>query len=132
MELGSAVHLKPRVLVVDDHDGTREMYAWCMRAAGWTVDEASNGTDALAKAFEFEPDVILIDLLLPGLGGVEVIDRVRSDERTRHIPLVACSGADRRRFEKRVRAAGCDEFVAKPCPPEDMRLLLEALLTRQR
>jgi two-component system cell cycle response regulator DivK len=121
---------RPCVLIVDDDDDTRDMYAWCMRAGGWFVEAVADGAEALVVAPLLEPDVIVMDLRLPVLGGLEAIRRLKSEEDTKHIPIVAISGVDRNDGEIEAKAAGCDEFVAKPCHPETLRKLVETLAAR--
>jgi two-component system cell cycle response regulator DivK len=123
----SGTRPRPRVLVVDDHEDTREMYVWCLRAAGWIVDAVGDGEAATIVASEFVPDVILMDLRLPVLGGIEATRRLKDDPRTRHVPIVACTG-DRSMSALEARAAGCDELVTKPIEPEALRELLEKTL----
>ena len=120
------------MLIVDDHEETREMYAWCLRASGWVVEEASAGDEALLLAGQFEPDAIVMDLRLPVLGGLEAIRRLKRDEGVKHIPILACTGFDPLRAESTARDAGCDAFVSKPCEPEKLRILLESLIGRTR
>jgi two-component system cell cycle response regulator DivK len=121
----SGVRLQPRVLIVEDNDTTREMYAWSMRAAGWLIEEAADGEAALYAAALFEPDVIVMDLRLPVLDGIEAMRCLKETELTRHIPIVACSALDHAVAD--ARNAGCSAFVVKPCPPEDLRALVEGL-----
>jgi two-component system cell cycle response regulator DivK len=116
------------VLIVDDHEDTREMYAWCMRASGWQVVSVENGVEAIATAVTFEPDAIVMDLCLPVLGGLEAIRRLKGDERTMHIPVVACTAVERTNAEAAALEAGCDQFVPKPCPPDELCALLEDLV----
>jgi CheY-like chemotaxis protein len=120
--------LRPRVLIVDDHRETREMYAWCMRAAGWAVEEAADGEVTLSLAAAFKPDVIVIDLHLPLVDGLEATRRLRQDPNTEAITIVVCTGMEPVESELLARTAGCDEFVSKPCSPEDLRALLENLV----
>jgi two-component system cell cycle response regulator DivK len=120
---------RPTVLIVDDDEDARELYAWCMRAAGWFVEAVPDAAEALFVAAVLEPDVIVMDLRLPVVGGVEAIRRLKGDDDTKHIPIVACTAFDRSTKEIEARAAGCDAFVAKPCDPEALRNLLEALVT---
>jgi two-component system cell cycle response regulator DivK len=122
---------RPRVLIVDDEEDTREMYAWCMRAAGWIVEGVANGEAALLVAPTFGPDIIVMDLYLPSLGGIEATRRLKADAATRDTPIVACSGVDRRRVETLALLVGCEEFVAKPCLPERLRAVLERVLSRR-
>lgn len=107
------------------------MSAWCMRAAGWFVQAVANGAEALLAAPELQPDVILIDLRMPVLGGLDVIRQLKLDEATKHVPIVACSAFDPRSSESEAKDAGCDEFVAKPFEPETLRDLLETVATRR-
>jgi CheY-like chemotaxis protein len=120
--------VRPRVLIVDDHQETREMYAWCMRAAGWVVEEAGDGELTLLLAARFRPDVIVIDLNLPVLDGLETTRRLRQDPAMGEIAVVACTGLEPLESEGLARDAGCDEFVSKPCSPERLRALLEDLI----
>jgi CheY-like chemotaxis protein len=106
------------------------MYAWCLRAAGWVVEGATDGADALLIAHVFEPDVIVMDLRLPTIDGLEATRRLKASEATRDTPVVACSGFDLGQAEALARQAGCEEFVAKPCLPDDLRALLENLVRR--
>ncbi len=124
----SGFRVRPRVLIVEDNDTTREMYAWSMRASGWLVEEAADGEAALYAAALFGPDVIVMDLRLPVLDGIEATRRLRETELTRHIPIVACSALNRAEDAKN---AGCSAFVTKPCPPEDLRALVESVARRR-
>jgi CheY-like chemotaxis protein len=121
---------RPRVLIVDDHDDTRAMYAWRMRAAGWLVAEAADGLEALSTAATFQPNAIVMDLCLPIVGGVDAIERLKADPQTMGIPVVACTGVSE--FEPAARAAGCDVFVAKPCMPDLLCAILDDLIDRGR
>jgi CheY-like chemotaxis protein len=101
-----------------------------MRAAGWAVELAANGAQGLLVAVVPEPDVIVMDLHMPVLGGLDAIRRLKRDETTKHVPVVACTALDPRSSEMEARNAGCDEFVAKPCEPEALRDLLETMVAR--
>lgn len=120
------------MLVVDDHDDTREMYAWCLRASGWHVVEARDGEAALAIAGQLEPDAIVMDLILPGVGGVDAIRLLRRDPRTSRAVIVVCTGLDVARGGDGAEAAGCDALVQKPLPPDDLCDLLRSLVTERR
>jgi two-component system, cell cycle response regulator DivK len=126
----TGTHARPAVLVVDDDEDARELYAWCMRAAGWLVEAVPSGEDAIVVAAVLAPDVIVIDLWLPLISGLEAIRRLKSDDNTRHVPIVAISAISRGVAELDARAAGCDEFVAKPFDPATLRELLEAVVER--
>jgi CheY-like chemotaxis protein len=126
----SGTHSKPRVLLVEDDEDTREMYAWCLRAAGWIVEAAADGAEALVSALVFEPDVIVMDLCLPVVDGLEAARQLKASEMTRGIPIVACSAFDIGQADALARQAGCEGFVAKPCSPDDLCILLENVVRR--
>jgi len=122
---------KPRVLLVEDDEDMRELYSWGLLADGWFVAVATDGQEALYHADSFEPDAIVMDLLLPVVDGFETIRRLKSNARTSLIPIVAVSGANGSRVEELARTAGCDAFVPKPCAPSELSALLEDLVTRR-
>ena len=92
MNMATNLQNKPLVLVVDDYAAAREMYAEYLEFSGFRVAEAKNGAEALDKAFALTPDVILMDLSLPVMDGWEATRRLKADERTRGIPVVALTG----------------------------------------
>jgi CheY-like chemotaxis protein len=100
------------------------------RDCGWQVDDATNGEEALAVAAYFEPDVIVMDLSMPVLNGIDATRRLRRDPRMRHIPIVALTAFADGYSETEARNAGCDAFVPKPCLPQQLVDLLEELLAR--
>jgi CheY-like chemotaxis protein len=118
------------VLLVDDDEATLELYAWSLRAVGWIVESAASGEDALRVARLFKPDAIVMDLRLPTMDGLEATRRLKADDLTSAIPVLGCSGFDLEQADGLARQAGCEGFVAKPCPPDDLRALLERLLTQ--
>lgn len=108
----------PLVLVVEDYQDAREMYAEYLRFAGFRVAEARNGIEALEKASSLSPDIILMDLALPRMDGWEATRRLKADDRTRAIPVVALTGHALAGHAEGARQAGCDAFVTKPCLPD--------------
>jgi CheY-like chemotaxis protein len=110
----------PLILVVDDYQDAREMYAEYLQFSGFRVAEASNGNEALERAFALKPDLILMDLSLPGMDGWEATRQLKSDERTRHIPVVALTGHALEAHSRSAKEAGCDAFIVKPCMPMDL------------
>jgi CheY-like chemotaxis protein len=110
----------PLVLLVDDFQDNREMYAMYLEHAGLRVAEAGNGHEALDQAFSLLPDLIVMDLSLPGIDGWEATRRLKADERTKKIPVVALTSHALEGYLEGARAAGCDAFVTKPCLPEQL------------
>ena len=121
---------QPLVLVVDDYQDAREMYAEYLSFSGFRVAEASNGLEAIEKAFELRPDVILMDLSLPGIDGWAATRRLKTDERTKSIPVVALTGHALAGASDGARQAGCDAFVTKPCLPDELVLEVKRVLER--
>ncbi|MFY2556749.1 response regulator [Corallococcus terminator] len=113
-------NLKPLVLVVDDYDDAREMYAEYLEFSGFRVAQARNGQEALDQAFALTPDIILMDLSLPIIDGWEATRRLKNDDRTRAIPVVALTGHAMTGQSDEARGAGCDSFVTKPCLPDEL------------
>ena len=122
----------PLVLVVEDYQDAREMYATCLQFSGYRVAEASDGLEAVEKARELGPDIILMDLALPKVDGWEATRRLKADERTRHIPIVALTGHALAGFAEGARQAGCDAFVTKPCLPDQLVAEIQRMLSRKK
>ena len=111
---------RPRVLLVDDYPDAREMYTEYLEYSGFEVVEAENGAEALQRAVDATPDIILMDLSLPVMDGWEATRRLKADERTASIPVVALTGHALAGMSEGAKKAGCDAFVTKPCLPEDL------------
>jgi two-component system phosphate regulon response regulator PhoB len=118
-----------RALIVEDHDDTRDLLAWCLRAGGWQVDTARNGLEAVVAAETYELDVIVMDLHLPMIDGFETTRRLRSNERTSGVPIVVCT-AYGREHQAEIDQTGFAAVIPKPCTPEELRLVVETLARR--
>ena len=119
---------KPLVLVVDDFQDNREMYSEYLAFVGFRVIEAANGKEAVDQALEKLPDVIIMDLSLPVMDGWEATRRLKADEKTRRIPVVALTGHALAGHSKGARDAGCDSFLAKPCLPDQLVAEIKRML----
>jgi two-component system cell cycle response regulator DivK len=108
----------PLVLIVDDFDDNREMFTEFLSFSGFRVAQATTGREALERAFSLLPDLILMDLSLPELDGLEATRCLKSDERTKRIPVLALTGHAVAGHSRDARAAGCAAFLTKPCLPE--------------
>jgi len=117
---------RPVVLVVDDDADARVIFSTYLRAMGCDVFTANDGRIAVEKATELLPDLIVMDLAMPGVDGWEAIRRLHESSWTRRIPIVAVSAVPVSRttaFE-----AGCDAYLAKPCEPPVLWSQIRALL----
>ncbi len=125
--------LTPRrlVLLVDDDRDCREMYARFLRAADFDVIEAHNGNQALSKAAEEAPAIVVTDLALPGLDGYQLTRRLRQQTSTSQVPIIAITGYGGFMDDTaRALSAGCDAVLTKPCLPDRLLDEIERLLSR--
>lgn len=124
----TTARVQPLVLVVEDYSDAREMYAAYLQFSGFEVAEATNGVEAVEMAETLMPDIILMDLALPRMDGWEAARRLKANEDTRHIPIVALTGHALAGHAERARQAGCDAFVTKPCLPDALVAEIKRLL----
>ena len=124
---------RPLVLLVEDDREGRLLFTDWLRDAGFRVVTAHNGLQALERAFETPPDAILTDLHIPGIDGYELTRRLKSDARTRGIPVLAVTGyAPFTQDPSRADRAGCDAVLPKPCDADDLTSTLHALIAEAR
>lgn len=108
---------RPLILLVEDQPELRKLYAEHLVQSGFDVIEAGDGAAALLRTAEDAPDVVLMDLSIPIIDGWEATRRLKQDDRTAHIPVVALTAHDAAGDLRQATEAGCDWFVPKPCPP---------------
>lgn len=121
----------PNVLIVEDDRDGRLLYVEWLQQAGFRVSQAHNGLQALERAVESTPDVIVTDLHIPGIDGFELTRRLKQDPRTRNVPVLAVTGyAAFASDPDRAHRAGCTEVLAKPCSPEDLESAIRRLIER--
>jgi two-component system cell cycle response regulator DivK len=103
-----------RVLVVEDNPTNLKLATFLLESAGHTVLSASDAEAGLTSARDARPDLILMDMQLPGISGLEATVLLKRDEATRGIPVVALTALAMKGDEERILAAGCDGYIAKP------------------
>ena len=118
-----------RILVVDDFHDNREMYAAYLRFSGFIVVEAVTGMEAIEMALATPPNLIVMDLSLPGMDGWEATRRLKSDPNTKHIPIIVVSGHALEGSVQAAKMAGCDAFLRKPCLPQALLAEVRKLLS---
>ncbi len=121
-----------RVLVVEDDPYTRQFYTSALIVAGFAVEQAHNGLQALEKIIAHIPDLVLTDIAVPGIDGIELCRRLRADDRTRSVPVLAITGYNDRDYADRVRLAGADTVLTKPCDPGQLVAETERLIGQSR
>lgn len=110
-----------RVLVVDDDMEIRGLVAGTLRRDGYTVLEAGDGIEALDVALRLVPDLVVLDMTLPGMDGVEVARKLKATPTLAAVPVVALSALTQQAVRDRAIAAGCAHYLTKPCPPAALR-----------
>ena len=122
--------MSPRILVVDDEPDITALVAYHLAKAGYRVSTAADGHDALRSAREERPDVVVLDLMLPGMSGYEVLQELRRSEETAHVGVILLTA--RREEVDRVRGLrlGADDYLVKPFSPDELALRVTALLRR--
>ncbi len=118
-----------RILVVEDHAPLRAQIVALLQGAGWRVEEASDGRLALQLALESPPDVLLLDVGLPGLDGVELCRRLR-ERADRHVPVLMLTARDALDDKRQGFAAGADDYLLKPFAGEELLWRCQALSRR--
>ena len=108
------------LLLVEDNEPSREALARRLQRRGYAVVPAADGLEAVALARSMKPDLIVMDLGLPGIDGWEATRQLKSDPATSHLLVVALSAHALAAEGDRARAAGCDGFIAKPCLPHEL------------
>ena len=114
------------ILVVEDAEEAYELVSDVLAEANFDVVGARNGIDAVDTAVKLLPDLILMDLSLPLMGGCEATRLLKSDARTSNIPIIALTG--HHNFAEMARQAGCDAFLTKPCLPDAIVDIVRRLL----
>jgi len=123
---------KPLILVVEDYADTQELYCELLADAGFRVAGATTGQEAVDKALELVPDLILMDLSLPGIDGYEATRRIRRDPRMVGAAIVALTGHATAGIAASARQAGCDSMLNKPCAPSELIAEIRRILDGKR
>lgn len=123
--------MPPKILIVDDYEDNRELLRLMLEVAGYEVSEAGDGRAGLRLALDEAPDLVLVDLSMPDLDGWQVLDELRADESTRHIPCAAVTAfADGER--DRALKKGFDAYLSKPFRRTELLETVERLLAKDR
>ncbi|HEY0937655.1 MAG TPA: response regulator, partial [Trebonia sp.] len=122
-----------RVLVVDDDQRVRTVVAWQLEADGFAVTEAGDGAAALAQIEQDRPDLVVLDLSLPGVGGLDVLRRVREAEgAAAPLPVIVLSGRSGETDRIIGLDLGADDYLVKPFSPGELAARVRSLLRRSR
>jgi len=102
------------VLYIEDNFHNRRIVRKILQSRGYSLIEAEDGISGLAMVQELKPPLVLLDIGLPGMDGLEVVGRIKADERLREIPVIALTASAMRGDRERFLAAGCDDYLSKP------------------
>jgi two-component system, cell cycle response regulator DivK len=106
--------LAKRVLVVEDNELNLKLFCDLLRAHDFAAEPVRDGRDAMDRARTFEPDLIVMDIQMPHVTGLELIEQIRADDGMRAIPIIAVTAYAGREDEDRIRTAGANAYVSKP------------------
>ena len=117
-----------RILVVEDNDLNRRLFCDVLKASGFTVEPVADGLDAIERARSFGPSLVIMDIQLPNVSGLDLIARMKADSALREIPVLAVTAYAGKGDEERIRDAGAEGYLAKPVSIGPFMRAVNALL----
>ncbi len=119
-----------KVLIVEDNPANMTLAIFLLQSAGYAVLSATNAETGLALARDEQPDLVLMDIQLPGMDGLQATALLKADDATRAIPVIALTALAMKGDEERIRAAGCDGYIAKPLAYKEFLATISAQLVK--
>jgi DNA-binding response OmpR family regulator len=120
-----------RILIADDDEDLRQLLRLMLSREGFDVIEAANGTDALARAYDSHPTLVLLDIMMPDIDGFEVCRRLRSDEHTHRLPIIFVSAMDDITQRNEMLKLGADDCIRKPISPRALIARVREVMERR-
>jgi CheY-like chemotaxis protein len=120
------------ILIVEDHEKNRKLVRDVLKFKGYEVIEAETGEEGVRLALERRPSLVLMDIRLPGIDGVEALRRIRADVTTRAIPIMAITASVMTEDRQKIMDAGFDAYQSKPLNVKHLVAAVEQLLERTR
>jgi len=120
---------KGLILIVDDFEANRELNCFILSNEGFQVDSAIDGQEALDKTSQLQPDLVIMDLSLPDMSGWDVVRRLKSEDKTKHIPIIVLTGHSIEHLESEL---GCERVLMKPCLPDKIVAEVTSVLENRR
>jgi DNA-binding response OmpR family regulator len=125
------LNVRPKVLICDNEDALRALVRGALSMSDYELAEARDGDESLEVAREFEPDLIVLDLMMPGRTGFEVLEELRLDARFAETPVVLLTARTQAADREAADSAGADRFLPKPFSPLELVSIVEELLQRR-
>ena len=119
-----------KILIVEDNPANMTLAVFLLESAGYAVIAATDAETGVRLATERQPDLILMDIQLPGMDGLQATALLKSDAKTSAIPVIALTALAMKGDEERIRAAGCDGYIAKPLAYKEFLATVSAQLTK--
>jgi two-component system alkaline phosphatase synthesis response regulator PhoP len=120
-----------KILVVEDDPGALRLISYTLQAEGYEVITATNGLQGLRKAQNDKPDLVVLDVMLPGIDGFEICHRLRADPGTARLPIMMLSAKARETDKATGLNVGADDYLTKPADPSDIVSHIKALLVKK-
>jgi DNA-binding response OmpR family regulator len=121
-----------KILIVDDEQDIVDLVAMHLHREGHEAVTVSNGFEVVPTAVRHEPDLVVLDLMLPGIDGLQVHKRLRADSRTRHIPVIMLTAKSQTNDRIAGLECGADDYLTKPFSPRELMLRINAVLRRSK
>jgi DNA-binding response OmpR family regulator len=123
------IEKKSRILIADDFEELRTALTLMLKYAGFDVIEVENGRQAIEAAHQEEPDLILMDVTLPVVDGLQATREIRSDEKFERLPIIILSAHDSDEIRRQAAEAGGSEYISKPLEFAELKKLIDVCLT---
>ncbi len=120
--------MRKKILIVEDNEDVALGLTIRFAGAGFEVRSVATAVDGMKAIDLFEPDLVLLDLLVPGGGGYSVLKALRRAPHTGHVPVIIMTGLDDKEYKDKIRALGVNAFLEKPCDPERLMAMARDLL----
>jgi len=120
--------MRKKILIVEDNEDVALAYTVRFAGAGFEVRSVPTAADGVKAIDLFEPDLVLLDLLVPDGGGYSVLKALRSAPHTEHVPVIVMTGLDDKDYKAKIRALGVSAFLEKPCDPERLLAMTREFL----
>lgn len=126
--MGCGKQMAKRILVVEDNDLNRKLFCDVLRSQGFAVEPCADGNEVLSRARDFVPNLVIMDIQLPNVSGLDLITAMRDDPALRAIPVLAVTAYAGKGDEERIRSAGAEGYLAKPVSIAPFMQAVKALL----